>query len=124
MDHGFRIPLAVLACCSLLAAGGCTRTSDGSVVMKNPPSLNLSVPSFMRFGTAREEPRPVATAAAFPPPPAPPPAARTTQRRVVPPVKAWKASGVRAPFKRSDPSKPLTCRNEPGQGGRVKVVCQ
>jgi len=95
--------------------------------MKDPPKINLSMPSYLKFGGERSERRQTMSAAAFPPaPPAPAPAptARQTQRRVVPPVKAWKASGVKAPFMRADPSAPLTCRNETGDGGRVKVVCE
>lgn len=125
MNQGLRIPLAAVGCCLLLAAGGCTRTSDGSVVMKNPPNLSLAVPSFLRFGGQDAEPEAQVAAATFPA--APKPAVQpvgSAPAKVLPPVRAWKATGVKAPFKRADPSAPLTCRNETGGGGRVKVVCQ
>ena len=94
--------------------------------MKTPPSLSLSVPSFLRFGGSRAEPETTVAAANFPPPPpvAAAPTLKSTPRKTLPQVKAWKASGVQAPFKRADPSAPLTCRNETGEGGRVKVVCE
>ena len=125
MNQGFRIPAAVFGCCALLAAGACTRTSDGSVAMKTPPSLSLAVPSFLRLGRKSSASETTVAAATFPP--APQPAAQTVRSapgKVLPPVKAWKVGGVQAPFKRADPSAPLTCRNETGDGGRVKVVCQ
>ncbi len=125
MNQGLRIPLTVVGCCALLAAGACTRTSDGSVVVKKPPSLSLAVPSFLKFGGNDAESEMTVAAAAFPP--APQPAVqpvRTAPRKALPPVKAWKVGGVQAPFKRADATAPLTCRNETGDGGRVKVICQ
>ncbi len=126
MNQGFRIPAAVFGCCALLAAGACTRTSDGSVVVKTPPSLSLAVPSFLRLGRKNSASETTAAAATFPP--APQLAAQTVRsapgKKVLPPVKAWKVGGVQAPFKRADSTAPLTCRNETGDGGRVKVVCQ
>lgn len=93
--------------------------------MKNPPSLALAVPSFIRFGGQGGEPEAAVTAASFPP--APQPAVEPVHpapRKKLPPVKAWKVGGVQAPFKRADATAPLTCRNETVNGGRVKVVCQ
>lgn len=121
MTQGIRIPVAALGCCALLAAGACTRTSDGSVVVQAPPGLAFAVPSYLRSGGDGAQTQ----AAAFPP--APPPAAqpvRSAPGRTVPQVRTWKVGGVQAPFRRADATAPLACRNETGDGGRVKVVCQ
>lgn len=125
MKQGSRIPRAILGCCFLVAAGACTRTSDGSVVVETPPSLSLAVPSFLKFGGRGDKPETTVATATFPP--APQPAVQPVRKapaKVVPPVKAWKVGGVQAPFKRADTNAPLTCRNETGDGGRVKVVCE
>lgn len=120
MNQPIRIPLALLGCSALLAAGACTRTSDGSVVVKAPPSLSFAVPSYLRAGDQDTE---IRMADAFPPAPAEP-APSGTPRKTLPTVKAWKVGGVQAPFKRADATAPLSCRDETGDGGRVKVVCE
>lgn len=122
------LPLVAIACNGLTA--GCTRTSDGSVVLARPASLarvfqrESPQPSYgPAFRQLPSGPPPVAPA----PPPqvaasAPPPgAAARTQRRGVN-VQGWRPA-VKPPFARADPSRPLSCRNETSAGGRVRVVC-
>ena len=38
-------------------------------------------------------------------------------------VQGWKPK-VKPPFVRSDPSHPLSCRNEKSATGRIRMVCQ
>ncbi len=123
MKQGFRIPIALFGCCALLAAGACARSSDGSVVVNAPPSLAFAVPPYLRPDGKGASAQETVSASSFPPPPAAQPV-RKAPAKVLPPVKAWKVGGVQAPFKRADSAAPLTCRNETGDGGRVKVVCQ
>ncbi|MGI6852446.1 hypothetical protein [Mesorhizobium sp. 1B3] len=101
---------------------GCTRTSDGSVVMNTPPMPKLF---------ASRSPQPTYTPdqtvmlTQLPPPPAPAPAQAPRRRhdRSMP-VGGFKMQTVKAPFERSNPEQPLDCRNETSPQGRVKVVCQ
>lgn len=119
--------LVLAAFGSLLAGTGCTRTSDGSVVMKTPPSM----PKL--FASRPEQPAldqtvmltqlpPPETAAA--PATAAAPVSRRAHTHAMPSVSGWKMQTVKAPFERSDPEKPLNCRNETSPQGRVKVVCE
>lgn len=124
-----RLRNSVLLAAAMLAGGGlasgCTRTSDGSVVLARP----MAIPSFGLRAPARTyEPPPVVQqlqpsdapvmAQAAPVRPARP------ARRVVPEVKMWKPAMVKAPFLPSESSKQLACRNETAAGGRVRVVCE
>lgn len=132
--------LAVMSI-ALLVPTGCTRTSDGTVVMAPPPGYSwmrdrLSNPSFSGF--RQREPAP--DIASYPPPPpaeaqpAPPRREAARTRRVEPaadPPDARRPSrppsvmriGVRAPFEQSEAGQPLNCRNEQTESGRIKVVC-
>jgi hypothetical protein len=124
-----RLRKSVLLAAAMLAGGGltsgCTRTSDGSVVLARP----MAMPSFGLNAPARTyEPPPVVqqlqpsdapvVAQVAPVRPARP------ARRVVPEVKMWKPAMVKAPFVPSESSKQLACRNETSAGGRVRVVCE
>lgn len=111
-----------LLCGSLVVPAGCTRTSDGSVVMAQPVTLSLNAPFISRRDDRGRAPD--RSAQVFPPQAAPPP--RTAPRkRVVPRVAAWKPGGVAAPFvSGSQSAKPLACHDETGANGRVKVVCE
>lgn len=113
--------MALIACGSLVAGAGCTRTSDGSVVMKAP-----AMPSLFARATTRQplgpDPRAVALAD-FPPEPKAVVSSPPHRGRVVPPIGTWTVQPVKAPFERTDPEKPLNCRNETSARGRVKVTC-
>lgn len=117
-----RVPIAALGCSLLLMGAGCSRSSDGSVIVNAPPSLAFAVPPYLRPDAAGTGVRSAALSS-FPPPPATP-AVRGQSRNTVPRVKAWKVAGVKPPFERADPEAPITCRNETRGGGRVKVVCE
>jgi hypothetical protein len=122
------LSIGVAACCGLTIVGGCTRTSDGSVVLARPL---ISMP-FLRPGLGSATPsEPVGefSATEFPPPqpslpetkPVPPP--EKAAARVVPDIQLFKPS-IKPPFARSDPSRLPSCRNEPSPTGRIRVVCQ
>ena len=113
-----------LLCGSLVMSTGCTRTSDGSVVMAQPVTLSLNAPFLGRRDDRGRTPDRYVQA--FPPPPqaAPQPRRTAPRKRVVPRVAAWKPSGVAAPFVGSQSAKPLACHDEAGANGRVRVVCE
>jgi hypothetical protein len=122
MNKASRLALIVMTCGGLLLPAGCTRTSDGSVVLARPSRLT----SF-----ARPQPAPVyspAPAVAL----AAPPAAPEPERRIARPVRwagaagaipTWKVQVVKPPFEQTAPDDPLSCRNETSPVGRVRVVC-
>ncbi|QPC86333.1 hypothetical protein GA830_05955 [Mesorhizobium sp. NBSH29] len=97
---------------------GCTRTSDGSVVM----AKQVKLPRMLR----REPAGPSFSESAFPRAPEPAvvsaaaPAPAPTRRMVS--VNAWKPT-VKAPFHRANPNRPMNCSNET-IGGRIKTVCR
>jgi hypothetical protein len=97
----------VILVCGLLPIAACTRTSDGTVVMRRPPSLASLLPGWARREARSGEP---AIAEADFPPPAPEPA---------PPVQAASAPAILL-----GPSRTLACRNQSEPGGRVRVVCR
>ena len=96
----------------MLPLAGCSRTSDGTIIVDNPvalPSLNLMgakpfVPSWMR---KKPQPQPAEIAANFPPPPV----KKTRPRRKPSPPVVTTASGK------------LECTNQT-DGGRVRMVCR
>jgi hypothetical protein len=106
--------MIVLAGCWLLPLAACSRTSDGTVVVKKPPAISALLPvkpvlpSWMRRKQTRVEETSVVSQ--FPPPPA---------RKTAPARKRMKPLVVRP-----DASAKLACRNQTGAGGRVRVVCQ
>ncbi len=108
--------MIVLAGCWLVPLAACSRTSDGTVVMKKPPAISALLPvkpvlpSWMRRKQSQVEEAPV-VASQFPPPPARKTSV-TTRKRMKPLVV------------RPDTSAKLACRNQTGPGGRVRVVCQ
>ena len=131
-----RLALPIFLCFPIAANTGCTRTSDGTIVLVEPsPSAGSKRPWWKRSGP--ESP-------AYPPQPgsaSPTQPTRTqTASRPAPrssgPVhqssKAGKAAqqfqgmrvGVRPPFTPSESGKPLNCANKTQPGGRVKVVCE
>lgn len=106
-----RIGAMITAGSLLLPLVGCSRTSDGTIVVEKPaalPSFNLIpvkpiVPSWMK---RKPDPEPVAEPN-FPPPPAS--RAAAPKRKTRPPV-VTSGSGK------------LACKNV-SQGGRVRMVC-
>ena len=110
--------MTALGMAVLIGAAGCTRTSDGSYVMRKPVALT-------RFlGLGKSNPAPVHTAQVnepryFPPQrtAAPPPARRVNF--TAPSLSIAK----NPPFKRPKSGKPISCRNETGRSGRIRVVC-
>ena len=123
IKRAFRVTVVAWGCSVLLVAAGCSRSSDGSVVVNAPPSLAFVVPPYLRPDGAGAGVQSTVTTSSFPPPPKAP-TVRSKPRKTVPRVETWKVSGVKPPFERADPEAPLTCRNETRDGGRVKVVCE
>ena len=106
----------------LIGAGGCTRTSDGSYVMRKPAMFSR----LAMFGDREAEVAPRAPVVAPPPPSAStqvsqPSALARPQRQAK--VTAPSLSLIKnPPFKRPDPNKPISCHNE-STTGRIRVVC-
>lgn len=118
MDRLMGFPIAVVLCCGLPLLAACTRTSDGSVVVARP------VPGFLRPALAAQPVAPPAhpVATQFPPEPTPPVSGRRARPSGVSvPVLA---AGVKPPFERTDPQRPLSCRNESTPSGRIRMVCR
>jgi hypothetical protein len=130
-----RLAISVLACCAILAAAACTRTSDGSIELNRLELAQPKIPNLFKLrlpGWRASQTAPVQSAAApFPrKPPAPqqvartkpaPAKARPRPRRVaVPPPPAASTK----PAIQAEPSKPLVCRNDSQAAGRIRVVCE
>lgn len=112
--------MALAACGSVATATGCTRTSDGSVVMSTPAMPSLFGRSASREAFAPDQ-RSIALAELPPattPAPQPPRHANVSSQ-----MGSWKVQTVKAPFERADPNKPLNCRNETSAQGRVRMTC-
>ncbi|MGB3388168.1 MAG: hypothetical protein WBA88_09335 [Pseudaminobacter sp.] len=119
MSGVMRTMLTGFACCGLLGAAGCTKTSDGSIEFQRQSMM----PGL--FGIRPKQAESPAQAV-FPQPPEPPaepvvvrrrpPAVRTVRKATPPPAAVSQAQPV--------PTKSLICRNETSTGGRVKVVCR
>lgn len=101
--------------------GGCTRTSDGSYVMRKPVMLSrVFRPRDHRVAIASLNAGPAVYSVQQS---APPPVSPNARRRV-PRVSMPSMSLVKnPPFKRADPDKPLSCYNETTTSGRIRVVC-
>ncbi len=115
-----RLLTIAAACCGL--ASGCARTSDGSVVLAKP----LAMPGFA--GRTQEPVYEAVPSQLLPPPPVertprPVHASASANSNAGSGVQGWKPS-VKPPFVRSDPSRPLSCRNETSTTGRIKMVCR
>ena len=113
---------AFILCPALLAAGGCARSDDGTVI----------VPSRMDVRRVWDEAPPGTTASrqiasdVFPMPPSAPatlppsPAVRRHSR----PAPARPSYNRDLPDQSSDEQNPLTCRNVSDNGKRYRVVCE
>ena len=115
------ISMSALGVAMLIGAGGCTRTSDGSYVMRKPAMFSR----LAMFGDREAEVAPRAAVVA------PPPYASTQASQTPVRARPQRQAKVTAPslsliknppFKRPDPSKPISCHNE-STTGRIRVVC-
>jgi hypothetical protein len=105
----------------LVGAAGCTRTSDGSFVLHRPAMFSRLMHSRDREVAAQYQAQPNEPRS-YPPAYARPAASRSALRQAQ--VTAPSLGIIRnVPFKRPDPSKPISCRNETGSSGRIRVVC-
>jgi hypothetical protein len=108
---------ALVLCPVLLAAGGCARSDDGTVI----------VPSRMDVRRVWDKAPPGTTATrqiasdVFPPPPGPPPPGAA--RRHTRPAAATPSPSQDLPDTSSGES-PLACRNVGENGKRYRVVCE
>ncbi len=115
------ISMSAFGVAVLIGATGCTRTSDGSFV--HAQARHVQPPDEFR---RRQDQMAARSPAIVRRPP-------FTLRRLRPSAaKPQRQAKVTAPslsliknppFKRPDPTKPLTCRNEASSAGRIRVVC-
>jgi hypothetical protein len=120
MTRVAEIPVATLALAVLVGAAGCTRTSDGSIELKTPSFGRL-----LSFDDQEEQARIVPSRTLAQPAVEPVPAgkpARSGPRRATIAVPTM-SIGEDAPFRRADPARPMTCRNEKTSTGRIRYVC-
>ena len=110
------ISVTALGIAALGAAVGCTRTSDGSYVLRRPAMLS-HVSREPESAAAVQPLGPPAYAVVSPPPASSPPQSK------MPKVTVPAISITDPPFKRSDPDKPLSCKNETSPTGRIRFVC-
>jgi hypothetical protein len=109
----------VTVSCGAAATTGCTRTSDGSIVMRKPTLLGR-VLNFRNDDHASGPTTlgpPVYTQMSSVAP------TRPAKRRLAPVAVPSMNLSKNAPFKRADPNKPLACHNEKSASGRIRVVC-
>lgn len=125
-----RASIAAALCCGLALSGGCTRTSDGTIVPARPLTLQSYSLAPVTNWWRRPVPQPqVQQVEQFPDAPADP-VARPRNRsgksvsRMKPRVPRF--SVITKPlFKPAaeEPAKPITCRNVQSASGKVRVVC-
>jgi len=110
-----RIVLLFL-CSALLAAGGCARSDDGTVMIPKPLDVRRiwDRPPPPQAGSPQLQP------GAFP---APPQAPRRLAGRRLPPPPAPAGQMLSPPSLSSEPE-PLACRNVSAPGKRFRVVCE
>lgn len=121
MTRSSSLSVTALSVAVLIGAAGCTRTSDGSLVMRNPVAFSR----LMNFGRRdrgadyagqANEPR------VFPAAASRPGITRPAARQVR--LTGLSMSIVsNPPFKRPASARPLSCRNETSPAGRIRVVC-
>lgn len=120
------ISVTALGITMLIATGGCTRTSDGSYVMRRPAMLNHVIGEQQPVAELQPVSPPVYAEVAPPPVSSPPPQPVSSP----PPQSKMPTVTVPAmsltsnpPFRRADPDKPLSCKNETTSTGRIRFVC-
>ncbi|MDX8479363.1 hypothetical protein RFN28_12865 [Mesorhizobium sp. VK24D] len=109
--------LPFVLCPALLAAGGCARSDDGTVII--PRQLDVRRVWDRPPQQAQVSAPPVA-AGVFPAPPEP---AKPVPRRYRKPAPATPQAHVQPPEAASRPEKALACRNVSEPGRRYRVVC-
>ena len=111
----------------LTFAGGCSRTSDGSIRMPEPYLARTVVPGVRVVKWRRQELEPAPSVNSFPAPPAErlvevEPERPAIVRRSRPPTR--RATLVREAEQRSDPDRKVVCRDVTNSQGRFRVVCE
>ena len=112
-----------LAALSITAplAGGCTRTSDGSIVMRRPLFGDL-----LRYGADDEQQARIVPSRTLPRQASQPSGASLAVARPNPqPTVSVPSMNIakKPPFRDVDPTKPLSCINTKTAEGRIRVVC-
>ena len=119
--NGTTLAMLLLGAPSLLATTACTRTYDGSVV---PAYALAASPSMtdVTVGLVRTDTLPPDRLYQFPPAPSPP--VEEAPEAAAPPPRrsAGLNVGGFVPRFETEPPRPVTCRNESGDG-RVRFVC-
>jgi hypothetical protein len=112
--------LAALSFAAPLAAG-CTRTSDGSVVMRRPLFGGL-----LRYRADDEQAARIVPSRTLPRQSSQPPAPSFAVAHPDPqPTVSVPAMNIarKPPIRNVDPAKPLSCTNTKTAEGRIRVVC-
>ena len=121
MNRVAGISVTALGVAALIGTAGCTKTSDGSIVMRKP-----SFGRILGFGSD-EQPARIVPSETLAPEPASPPPASTAPRRIARSQSSVTIPSMslteNPPFKQPDPDKPISCRNETGAAGRIRFVC-
>jgi len=114
--------MAILLCGAALALGACTRATDGSFELANPPTL----PAFMTGGERLSQPDTRSGGIALTEYPRAPAA---TSGRALPikaaQAEAWKPAPAetRPDYNLAAAANTISCQNEASADGRVRVVC-
>ena len=118
--RGAGIAATALGMVVLVAAGGCTRTSDGSIEMATPSFSGL-------FDFGDEKPAVIVPSRTLTRPvtqPVPTRLAASRPRQKAPEVSIPTMSIAKnPPFKPTDPARQLSCRNSRTATGRIQFVC-
>lgn len=117
--------------CLTLAAAGCARTDDGSVVIPEPLDMrraDLGPLDLRHWGHMRpEETQPAIVPAppeTFPVPPQAKAMDRPRTRTTRPAKRRTKRAAVQKAHTSSEPSSPLACEPATQAGKRVRVLCE
>lgn len=111
---GIRTILSIALILAGMAAAGCSRSSDGTILYANPINQML--------GTEEPAVKPGPAAAVFPEPPPPVRTAPPARRQ---PLRLWDVRPVHPPFVSARTAAGLlSCRNETVPGGRIRMVCR
>ena len=120
----------LLLAAALLAAGGCSRTYDGTVVPTYQMTVAhyVGVPVVTMQRTPLEQPSAAleaqAAAAVFPPPPPAPAQATVASEVNVPPRRRTIARRAASSVVAAKPDTPLVCQKRESEDRPVSVVCE